>query len=82
MEHDPAPEEPLPPRQPMMQSNRERVLKALRSAGLDPAALPPIRNGVACPSKAAARAGAKLTVHSFDHAWKELFGSGKVVRRP
>ncbi|MBN8507126.1 MAG: hypothetical protein J0L57_00790 [Burkholderiales bacterium] len=72
--------ETLPSREPLMQTNRERVLIALRAAGFDPAMLPPVPSGTACPAKSAARAGARLTHSSFDHAWKALLASGEAVR--
>lgn len=79
---DAAVTEPLPQRKPLMQSNRERVLKALRDAGYDSGALKPLRNGLACPAKSAARAGAGLTEGAFEHAWKALLRDGDVKRRP
>jgi hypothetical protein len=72
----------LPERQPIMASNRERVLAALRAAGFDPADLPPFTKGLDCPAKTAARDGAKLSKAAFDHAWKELSAEGAIIRRP
>ncbi|HNU11374.1 MAG TPA: hypothetical protein PKJ45_08415 [Rubrivivax sp.] len=78
----PAPAGPLPQRQPLMETNRQRVLAALRAAGFDPAALPRLRDGATCPAKTAARAGAGLSGGAFDHAWRELLRSGVVAREP
>lgn len=72
----------LPPRTPLMQTNRERVLLALRTAGFDPLVLPSPPKGAACPAKSAARTGAGLSTASFDHAWKALMNAGEVARLP
>lgn len=60
------------PRVPLMVANVERVRRALRAAGFNETALPPVQRGRPCPAKAAARAGAGLTDPSFDHAWQAL----------
>lgn len=78
---EPAPQAEMPRRAPLMQTNAERVLAALHNAGFDPKALPPLPIGVACPAKTAARTGAGLGEHSFDHAWKALQTEGRLTRQ-
>jgi hypothetical protein len=63
-----------------MIQNRARVLDALRAANFDPEALPPVPRGKACPAKAVARIGAKLSRDSFEHAWKALLADGELHR--
>lgn len=81
---DPASQETstaLPERVPLMRTNQDRVLSALRAAGFNPLSLPPSPRGTSCPAKQAARAGANLTKAAFDHAWKDLGTAGELVRQ-
>jgi hypothetical protein len=76
-EHDRAPH---PPRRPLMEQNRQRVLEALRAAGFDPLALPYTPRGRICPAKQAASVAAGLPPHTFRRAWSELSKAGELRR--
>lgn len=72
------PPQPIPPRVPFMERNKEAVLVALRNSGFEPTQLPPYAPGKAWHAKQEAKKGCGLSDAAFDHAWKALTAEGKI----
>jgi len=70
--------QPIPPRVPLMERNKEAVLVALRNSGFEPTQLPPYAPGKAWHAKQEAKKGSGLSDAAFDHAWKALTAEGKI----